>query len=178
MISHKIAKNSEPFSEGGVYLRVFGGLCCPEKKEAFENVLLSRRTVTRRIEDIAGNLEIHMQSKADSFELFSLALDESCDVRDTDQLLIFVCGIMKDFEITEELAAMRSMKGKTTGSDLFTDVKACFDELGLKWGKLTCVTIDGCPNLTGKNVGLARMQDELRTEIGIFALYYTSECVV
>ena len=33
-------------------------LICSEKKEAFEKVSLSRRTVTRRIEDIAGNLEL------------------------------------------------------------------------------------------------------------------------
>ena len=51
----------------------------------------------------------------------------------------------KDFKITEELAAMRSMKGTMTGSDLFTEVNACFDKLGLKWDKLACATTDGCP---------------------------------
>ncbi|KAM4043630.1 general transcription factor II-I repeat domain-containing protein 2B-like [Anomaloglossus baeobatrachus] len=62
----------------------------------------------------------------------------------------------------EELAAMRSMKGTTTGSDLFTEVNASMDKLGLKWNKLVSVTTDGCPNLTGKNVGLLkRMQDKV-----------------
>ncbi|CAB1451177.1 unnamed protein product [Pleuronectes platessa] len=42
----------------------------------------------------------------------------------------------KDFAITEELAAMRSIKGTTTGSDLFMEVTACLDKLGLKWDKL------------------------------------------
>ncbi|XP_031696788.1 general transcription factor II-I repeat domain-containing protein 2B-like [Anarrhichthys ocellatus] len=52
-----------------------------------------------------------------------------------------------------------------TGSDLFTEVNACFHKLGLKWDKLACVTTDGCPNLTGRNVGLLkRMQDKV-TEI-------------
>jgi len=60
---------------------------------------------------------------------------------------------------------MRSMKGTTTGSDLFTEVNACMDKLGLKWDRLAGVTMDGCPNLTGKNVGLLkRMQDKV-TEI-------------
>ncbi|KAJ8384808.1 hypothetical protein AAFF_G00197950, partial [Aldrovandia affinis] len=76
--------------------------------------------MTRRIEDIAGNLELQLQREVANFDFFSLALDESCDVRDTAQLLVFVRGIM-DFKITEELAAMRSMKGTTTGSDLFTE---------------------------------------------------------
>ena len=49
---------------------------------------------------------------------------------------------------------MRSIKGTMTGSDLFTEVTACLDKVGLKWDKLAGVTTDGCPNLTGKNVGL------------------------
>lgn len=42
-------------------------LLCPKKKkkklkkQAFEHVPLSRRTVTRKIEDIAGNLELQLQ---------------------------------------------------------------------------------------------------------------------
>ena len=127
MASHKIAKNSKPFSEGEFIKECFvesAALICPEKKGAFEQVPLSWRTVTRRIEDIAGNLELQLQSKVASFDFFALALNESCDVRDTAQLLIFVRGIT-DFKITEELAAMQSMKGTTTGSDLFTEVNAC-----------------------------------------------------
>ena len=38
-------------------------LLCPEKKEAFENIPLSRRTVTRRVEDILENLEFQLQSE-------------------------------------------------------------------------------------------------------------------
>lgn len=168
VISHKIAKNSKPFAEGEFVKECLvdsAALICPEKKAAFEQVPLSRRTVARRIEDIAGNLELQLQREVPSFDFFSLALNESCDVRDTAQLLVFVRGIAPDFKITEELAAMRSLKGMTTGSDLFTEVNACMDTLGLKWDRLAGVTKDGCPNLTGKNVGLLkRMQDKV-TEI-------------
>ncbi len=108
----------------------------------------------------------HRRHRGKSGASAAKALDESCDVCDTAQLLlcIFVCRITKDFEITEELAAMWSMKGTTMGSDLFTEVHACLDKLGVKWDKLAGVTIDGCPNLTGKNV--------------VFALYYASGGVV
>lgn len=53
----------------------------------------------------------------------------------------------------------------------------CFDGLGLKWDTLVGVLPDGCPNVTGKNVGLLnQMQDEKTEtdpETGIFTLYYT-----
>ncbi len=73
---------------------------------------------------------------------------------------------------------MRSMKGTTTGSDLFTVVNSCMDKLGLKWDKLTGVTTDGCPNLTGKNVGLLkRMQDKV-TEINPEQKLILLHCII
>ena len=64
--------------------------------------------------------------------------------------------------ITEKLIEVRSMKGTTTGSELFNEVNACMDTLKLKWERLIGVTTDGCPNLTGKYVGLLkRMQDKV-----------------
>uniref|UniRef100_A0A1A8N5E2 Zinc finger, BED-type containing 5 n=1 Tax=Nothobranchius rachovii TaxID=451742 RepID=A0A1A8N5E2_9TELE len=94
VISHKIAKNSKPFSEGEFVKECMvdsAALICPEKS-AFEQIPLSRRTVTRRTEDIAGNLELQLQREVASFDFFSLAVDESCDVRGTAQLLVFVRG--------------------------------------------------------------------------------------
>lgn len=97
------------------------------KKEAFVNVPLSGRNVTRRIESIAKNLELWLQNKVDDFDVFSLALDKSCDVCDTAQLLIFVRGLTKNFEMMEELPAGQLMKGTTMGRDLFTELNTCYN---------------------------------------------------
>ena len=53
--------------------------------------------------------------------MFSLALNESTDIDDTAQLLIFVRGISENFEFTEELLSMESMKDTTTGK-IFSNV--------------------------------------------------------
>lgn len=70
-----------------------------ETKEAFDNVPLSRWTVTSLIEDFMGNVEW----KITLFTLFILGCD-------TVQLLVFALGIT-EFGIMEELAAMHGMKG-------------------------------------------------------------------
>jgi len=61
---------------------------------------------------------------------------------------------------------MQSMKGTTTGSDLFTEptYRDTFIHR-LKWDKLKSVTTDGCPNLTGKKVGLLKQMQDKVTEI-------------
>lgn len=50
-------------------------------------------------------------------------------------------GKMKEFEITEELITVRSMKGNTPRSDLLTEVSAWLT-LELKWVKMTSVATD------------------------------------
>ena len=95
-----------------------------------------------------------MKDKVKDFTYFSLALDESSDAHDTTQLLIFLRVITPNFEITEELASVQSMKSTTTGKDLLEEVNKCVAKLGLSFEKLSSVTTDVCPNLTGKDVGL------------------------
>uniref|UniRef100_A0A0L8GXX6 DUF4371 domain-containing protein n=1 Tax=Octopus bimaculoides TaxID=37653 RepID=A0A0L8GXX6_OCTBM len=46
---------------------------------------------------------------------YSLTLDESTDVKDTAQLVVFVRGVTNNFEMTEEFWDMTSMSSTTTG---------------------------------------------------------------
>ena len=116
LLAFKIAQASKPFSDGEFIKECMvetAGLLCPDTKSKYEQISLSRRTVTRRIEQIDEHLANELKGKADSFVFYSLALDESNDVRGTAQLLIFVRGINDNFEIIEELLAMESLKGTT-----------------------------------------------------------------
>ena len=76
MISHKIAKTCKPFLEGESvkeFLVYSATLICPEKREAFQKVPLPRRTVTRREEVIAEDLQLQLKSGVESFDFFSPA---------------------------------------------------------------------------------------------------------
>lgn len=62
---------------------------------------------------------------------FSISLDESNDILDTAQLLIFIRGVDNNFQIMEDLCALRSMKGTTTSENLFLEVLQAVKNLDL-----------------------------------------------
>ena len=127
---------------------------CPDVKSKFDAISLSRRTVVRRIKVISEELRHQLQDASERFLCYSLALDESTDIAHTAQLLIFVRGIDANFNITQELLSMESLKDTTTGQDICDAVKNTIERNRLKWDRLASVTTDGARALRGKNVGM------------------------
>ena len=143
------------------------GLLCSEKNKLFENVNLSRGTVSDRIQEMAGDIEQTLKQYAARFEAFYLALDESTDLTNTAQLAIFVRGVTADFVIIEELAALKPMHGTTTGRDLLTEVKAAIEQFDLPLHKLSGITTDGAPCMRGCRNGLTNLLKNEMATIGI-----------
>jgi hypothetical protein len=105
-------------------------------------------TLQRRATDISNNLSNQLREKAEEFKYYSLAMDESTDSTDTAQLLIFIRGTDENFAITEELAGLCSMKGRTTGKETADEVIKCVTEkLGLTFGNLVAVCTDDTPSI-------------------------------
>ena len=77
---------------------------CPEVLSKVEAISLSRRTIVPRIDAIAMDIQEQVLTASVSFQWFSIALDESNDIQDTAQVLIYIRGIDENFEITEELS--------------------------------------------------------------------------
>ncbi|PVD22950.1 hypothetical protein C0Q70_16210 [Pomacea canaliculata] len=157
-VAHILSREVKPFSDGECVNKCLLAVVeelCPEKKNAVEAVSLSRTTIARRVEDMGKHLQSKLRDKAARFEMFSIAADESTDSSDTAQLLVFIRGTNSDFELTEELAAMRGMHGNTTGEDLFKEVSAVIEGLALPWEKLVGVTTDGARSMVGCHSGLA-----------------------
>ncbi|CAK1597303.1 unnamed protein product [Parnassius mnemosyne] len=115
---------------------------------------------------MGDNLCQQLREKAQQFEWFSLATDESNDVTDTAQLLIFVRGIDKNFNVYEELLHLCSLKGTTTGEDLFCNLEQALVSMQLPWEKLVSVTTDGGRNMSGQNKGLVGRIKSKLAEIG------------
>nr|XP_014351308.1 PREDICTED: general transcription factor II-I repeat domain-containing protein 2A-like [Latimeria chalumnae] len=147
-VAQLIAKSSRPFTDGEFVKDCMMEIChavCKEKKDSFKNVCLSRMSIQRCIADMSENSYEQLKSKCKDFEYFSAALDESTEAADTAQLLIFIRGVTKTFEVHQELASLASLHGRTTGADIFNAFKKSVDDLSLQWDKLVGVTTDGAP---------------------------------
>ncbi|XP_060875738.1 general transcription factor II-I repeat domain-containing protein 2-like [Metopolophium dirhodum] len=131
-----IAKCNRPFNDSEFIKKCMLAVVneiCPEKKKQFEDISLSARTCVRRTEELGTNLIFKLKEKVSKFDCFSIATDESTDVK---------------------LAELCSLKGTTTGEDLFIEIDKTFKKLGLSWNKLVSVTTDGGRNMSGINKGL------------------------
>ena len=180
-VAYNIAKHRKPISDREFFKKFMLDVAdqvCPEHRQKFEEASLSRRTVARRIKAIGEDLTSQLKGLVPLFQLFSLALDESTDIDDTAQLLIFVRCISENFEITEELLSMESMKDTTTGKDIFECVENTFRTMELPWQKIVSVTTDGCPSLTRKNVGLLKRLSDRVAEIDCTRELIFLHCII
>ncbi|KAJ8009623.1 hypothetical protein DPEC_G00090820 [Dallia pectoralis] len=150
-VAHLLATHGKLFTDGDL--------------DALNAVSLFAPTMTRRIEDLGDNVYDQLTKKASEFKFFALAMDESNDVQDTAQLLIFICGVSESFEVSEELAALKSLQGTTTGEDIFVQVCKTMEQLDLHWSKLASITTDGAPSMVGTTRGLVgRLNSEFEKQ--------------
>ena len=62
--------------------------------------------MAHRIDVLSSHLEDALAERKRKFSHYSLAIDESVDISDTAQLVIFVRGVTADFEVDDELLDM------------------------------------------------------------------------
>ena len=71
IVSEKIAKHSKNYSDGEFVkecLQAVVDILCPGRKKEIDNISLSRRTVTRRIDELATNIETGLKELASKFK--------------------------------------------------------------------------------------------------------------
>ena len=90
-------------------------------------------------------------------------------------MLLFVRVVNESFEITEELAAVHSMKDSCTGNEIFLKVKEFIFALGLDFNILKGVTTDGGRNMCGAHTGLVGNVSKAILETGTAAPMAISE---
>lgn len=96
ILANKIAKQNKSFAEAEFIKDCMVdavSFVCPEVIPKVEAITLSQRTVVRRIDAIASNIQEQLLTASSKFQWFAIALDGSNDIQDTAQLLIYIRGI-------------------------------------------------------------------------------------
>lgn len=75
-----------------------------------------------------------LKEKFDRLKVFSIPLDDSTNACDTAQVIIFIWGVVMDFNFTEVLSALQLLKQTTTNEEF--EQSTVFEQ----WTQLTANT--------------------------------------
>ena len=119
----------------------------------FETVSLSDQTIARRISDLGKHISSKLKSIVENCMYFSLALDDSTDISDTSELLVFIHTVDKNFTVREELVKVCSLNEDTTSSNNYAALESVIHDYG-GYKKYSCIVTDGAKAMTGNKTGL------------------------
>uniref|UniRef100_A0A3P8U9K1 HAT C-terminal dimerisation domain-containing protein n=1 Tax=Amphiprion percula TaxID=161767 RepID=A0A3P8U9K1_AMPPE len=128
------------------------------KDRQISKLQLSDSTLSRHVENILDDLFIKLIDDLKKTQNFNLAIDESTDVSDTVQLMIWARFFNGD-TFMEEMLALLPLTGQTRGEDICLVLTDFFQGPGreIDLGKLVSITTDGAPSMVGKERGLVAL---------------------
>lgn len=121
------------------------------------NIQLSRQTATRRTEIIGEVIQLDIKSKLESALSVSICLDESTDINDVSQLVVFCRIVCKNFEVFDEIIGLFPLKSTTTAKDIKHGIDEILKKMAISPANLTAITTDGAASMVGKRNGLVAL---------------------
>ena len=121
-----------------------------------KQVSLSNNTVKNPIDDMASDIKSQLIAKIKAPPVFGIQLDESVDVANLSQLMVFVRHIHIQV-IEEDLLFCRPLETTTKATDVLKLIEDFFEEEELNWDKLGSVYTDGTPAMLGAQSGFLEL---------------------
>ncbi|KAK4874959.1 hypothetical protein RN001_014319 [Aquatica leii] len=115
------------------------------------------RSNTRRTEILVADIKNTLLKLLQKASSFAIALDESCDIADEEQMSIFVRFLDIEYQIfREELLAMLPLKGNTQGKDLFKVTDEFTTKSNISYDEVVSLSTDGTSAMIGKGKGVVK----------------------
>lgn len=124
-----------------------------QEADKLKSIPLSDNTIKCRIDDIAGDIREQIVEKLKKSPHFALQFDESTDVTDCAQFVVFV-RFEADESIIEDILFCKALSANTTGQciyDLFLESTRDYE---IDWTKCIAICSDGAKAMTGNKSGL------------------------
>ncbi|XP_034288737.2 protein FAM200B [Pantherophis guttatus] len=163
LVAHRIAKAMKPHTIAEDLLlpvakdivRVMIG---DEFVKKLSPISLSNDTVRRRIGDMSADIleQVIQEIKSAPLPIFSIQLDESTDVANCSQLLVYVRYI-NDGKFKDEFLFCKPLETTTTARDVFDTVGSFLKEHKISWENVCGVCTDGAPAMLGCRSGFQRL---------------------
>ena len=155
-----LGKHLQPFTSGAIVkecmLEMSDALFESNQKktilEKIDRVPMSNQTITRRTEVLANDCFEKLKSDLSGAACFSVALDESTDIKDIAQLCIFV-RYFNGSIFVEDLLTMIPLYDRTRGEDIYDAVIGFFRDQNLDIARLVSITTDGAPAMIAPRKG-------------------------
>ncbi|CAH1966459.1 unnamed protein product [Acanthoscelides obtectus] len=159
-IAFMIAKQKKPHSIGEelikpCVLKTTQIILGKDAEQKMKSISLSNNTFKRRIDDIAADIRSQIINKVKLSPFCAISCDESSDIVNCAQLVVYVRYIDGDI-IQEENLYSQSLTAGTTSEDISNFV----EKNDLEWKKLIGLCTDGAPSMIGVQSGLAKKLKE------------------
>ena len=162
-VAYRIAKEKKAHTIGETLIKpcaleMTELVCGTEQRKKLEAVSLSNDTISSRIIDISNNIlkQVMEELKASPFP-FSMQLDESTDVSQCAQLLVYVRYMHAD-TIKEEFLFCEPLSETTKAADVLEMVNNFFAKQDFNWKRnIGSLCTDGAPAMLGKTSGFASL---------------------
>lgn len=162
-VAYRIAKQKKPHTIGETLvkpcaLEMVELVCGLEQRKKIEAVPLSNDVIHSRIVDMSSNIlnQVMEELAATPFP-FSIQLDETTDVSQCSQLLVFVRYVHAD-TIKEEFLFCEPLLETTKAIDIYEIVDRFFANQNFDWKKnLGSLCTDGAPAMLGNTSGFAAL---------------------
>ncbi|XP_059213683.1 SCAN domain-containing protein 3-like [Centropristis striata] len=167
LVANRIAKAKKPFTIGEeLILPSAKDICRELLGEAavtkIAQVPLSASTVTRRIEEIAEDIETQLLERIEKSPWYALQVDESTDVDNKAILLVYVRYLYQE-DVHEDMLCALSLATNTTAAELFKSLDGYMSGK-LKWAFCVGICTDGAAAMTGRLSGLTARIKEVAPE--------------
>ncbi|XP_039258064.2 protein FAM200C-like [Styela clava] len=170
-IANMIARAKKPHNIGETLikpcmLKAASLLLGEKNSKKLANISLSDSTIKPRIDELAKNIELQVIEKIHSSPCFAIQCDETTDLTQLSQLMVYV-RFIGSTSIEEEMLFCKPLETTTKAEDVFEAVAAYFDSNAIKWENIVGICTDGAPAMLGSRSGfVSRMKQRSPIAIG------------